>query len=62
MGFLSRLYLLDGERKKKLVDRGSANISLESLLVRKEELWAEPTGCTETPKTLALSIAVSRGF
>lgn len=41
----SQVNLLDGERKKpkKVVDWGSANISLESLLVRKEELWAEPT-------------------
>lgn len=45
MGFLSRSYLLDGGRKKqKEVDRDSANISLEFLLVRKEQLWAEPTG------------------
>lgn len=48
-----------GEKKiKKLVDRGFANISLESLLVRREELWAEPTGTPKSP----LNIAVLRGF
>lgn len=49
MCFLSSLYLLE-EKKNKLVDRGSANISFESLLVRKEELWAEPTGLHWDPQ------------
>lgn len=36
--------------EKKMIDRGSANISLESLLVRKEDLWAEPTGLHWDPQ------------
>lgn len=49
---------MGGEKNKKVGLQGSANISLESLLVRREELWAEPTGTPKTP----LNIAVLRGF
>lgn len=42
--------VLARRKKNKLVDRGSANISFESLLVRKEELWAEPTGLHWDPQ------------
>lgn len=49
-------------KKKKFVDRGSENISLESLLVRKEELWADPTGLHWYPQDFGLEPSCFKSF